>query len=224
MCFSVQIDRDVNKVAHRLGAQISTLHFEHLAQSALIHPKKFKSVDEQGRIYPNYYSPVIVIENKKRLIKPMRYRVRPRRSKEEVPTKFNVFNARLDSLLTRQTWSPLIGKQHCLIPALSFFEWVTSDGKKKQIEFMPENQSTMWVAGLYDIWIAPDKSETIESFAIITTDPPEEISSKGHDRCPITLEDGQIDEWLDTTMETKKNCLELLTNSRQLRYGNKWVV
>jgi putative SOS response-associated peptidase YedK len=71
-----------------------------------------KAPSDDGRVFSKYFANVIVSENEQRLIKPMRYRVRPNGSKEEVPTKYNVFNARLDSLEIRQTWIPLFMHNH----------------------------------------------------------------------------------------------------------------
>lgn len=63
-------------------------------------------------------------QNNSNTIVPMRYRIRPSGSSEEIPTKYNVFNARLDSLETRQTWSSLFMRNHGLFPFKRFFEWV----------------------------------------------------------------------------------------------------
>lgn len=60
--------------------------------------KLFKSVGDDGKIFPNYFANVIISRHHKRLITPMRYRIRPHGPEEEIPTKFNVFNARFDSL------------------------------------------------------------------------------------------------------------------------------
>ena len=56
----------------------------------------FKEAGNNSRIYPGYSAPVIVWENGTRQIRPMRYRVRPHGSAEEIPARFNVFNAGLD--------------------------------------------------------------------------------------------------------------------------------
>lgn len=223
MCFSVQIDRDVNKVAQRLGAQIDKVKFDFFTKKMAEGPKKFKGATEDGRIYPNYYAPVVVMENEKRIIRPMRYRIRPAGSKEEVPSKFNLYNARLDSLLSRRTWETIVGKKHCIIPVISFYEWVSFEGKKKQIQFWPKEKETLWVAGLYDEWSAQDGLDHIDSFAVITTEPPDEILSMGHDRCPITLCESKIDEWINTKNLNLSKKIELLRASEEMKYGHSWV-
>ena len=72
----------------------------------------FKEAGNNARIYPGYFAPVIVWGNGMRQIRPMRYRVRPHGSAEEIPARFYVFNARLDSLETRRTWKGLFMRKH----------------------------------------------------------------------------------------------------------------
>lgn len=223
MCFSVQIDRDIKKIANKLTAQIDQEKFEELSYRAKENPKKIKFADESDRIYPNYYAPVIYQEKKQNILSPMRYRIRPAGSKEEVPSKFNLFNARLDSIYKRKTWEHLIGRKHCLVPIKSFYEWVLHEDKKKQIQFLPTTRETLWVASLYDQWTAKDQSEIIESFAVITTEPPPEVASMGHDRCPVTLSEKNLDLWLDTETDDVDSQMKLLQTAAQEKYRYEWV-
>lgn len=170
----------------------------------------FRTDDGDGKIYPNYFAPVIVLENEQRSIKWMRYRVRPKNSTEEIPSKYNVFNARKDSLLERSSWKHIFGKNHCLFPFIKFYEWVEQNGKKKLINFHPDNYELMWAPGIFDTWISPDKKMGFNSFAIITDDPPPEINEAGHDRCPIFLKEDLIDEWLNPKKHSQSTFLELL--------------
>jgi len=121
MCFSIQVDRDLNRISQRFQAKVDRVLFEKFLANKERNPKLYKGPDIDDRIFPNTYAPVIVGENNQRNIRPMRYRVRPAGSREEVPNKFNVFNARLDSLESRKTWTPLFMKKHCLVPILKFY-------------------------------------------------------------------------------------------------------
>ncbi|MCB0391327.1 MAG: SOS response-associated peptidase family protein [Bdellovibrionales bacterium] len=230
MCFSVQVDKDLKKIAKRFHAEISKQdfdqlqHLQKLEQSMSSEELKiemglkrkpssslFKEADEHGRIYPNSFAPVIVWENNKRLIKPMRYRVRPAHSKQEIPSKYNVFNARLDSLEKRKTWQSLFMKKHALFPFVRFYEWVENpQGKSQLISFAPENRAIMWAPALYDNWVSADKKIQFASFAIITNDPPPEVAEMGHDRCPIFLNENSIDQWLQPEKNNKQKMYELL--------------
>jgi putative SOS response-associated peptidase YedK len=186
-------------------------------------PKEFKFSGADGRVFSNYLAPIIVEENGERLIQDMRYRVRPAGSLTEIPNKFNVFNARLDSLETRQTWMPLFLKRHGLVPMTGFFEWVEDEKqKKKLIKFLPEGRDFMWAPVLWDEWISPDKKTAFRSFAIITDDPPEEILKMGHDRCPIFLRENEINHWLNPKELTIKSAYEILSHREDVYYAYQW--
>ncbi|MCO4795582.1 MAG: SOS response-associated peptidase family protein, partial [Bacteriovoracaceae bacterium] len=216
MCFSVQIDRNLNRVANRFGAEVhreAFLRFNELKEQS---PKIYKAPDEQNRIFPNYHAPIILKANGKRILKPMRYRVRPQGSSEEVPSKYNLFNARIDALESRKTWQPLFMSTHCLFPFTNFFEWVVHEGKKKLITFKPEEKDIMWAPALYDVWKSRDGNQTIESFALITNDPPPEIERMGHDRCPIFLKEEYIEDWLSPENETRDEVYEMLNEQESV--------
>lgn len=245
MCFSIAVDRNINKLSDYFGAMISAKDTQSLQNLFMLqekmdpekldmllgikHSKKkhappFREPSEDGRVFPNYFTDVIVEEKEKRLIKPMRYRVRPHGSKEEVPTKFNVFNARIDSLESRKTWSSLFMSNHGIVPFVKFYEWVPGpDGKPKLITFAPEQRDMMWAPCLWDEWVSKDGSIVFKSFAIITDDPPREIEIMGHDRCPIFLKDDYISEWLNPSASSKNEIYEILKQRENVHYSHSWV-
>lgn len=245
MCFSIAVDKNINKLSAYFGAMISikdshglqnllelqrnmdSAEFDSLMgikHSAKKRSMPFKIPGEDGRVFSNYFTDVIVDEGDKRLIEPMRYRVRPNGSKEEIPSKYNVFNARVDSLETRNTWASLFMKNHGLVPMVSFYEWVAGDnGKPKLINFFPEGRDLMWAPCLWDEWVSKDGKLHFKSFAIITDDPPEEISMMGHDRCPIFLKDDEINSWLNPLKHSKDEIYKLLKHKEKVRYKYSWV-
>lgn len=231
MCFSVQVDKDIVKLAKMFKAQINDAEFNNLKylqslensmssdelKKALGLKRRpqgqlFKECDKEERIYPNYFAPVIINQGGTRTIVPMRYRIRPSGSSEEIPSKYNVFNARLDSLETRQTWSNIFMRNHGLFPFKRFFEWVEDENKKKKlISFTPENREIMWAPCLWDYWSSKDGRIKFFSFALITTDPPPEVLEAGHDRCPIFLEKKQISSWLNPKHNKLNDYYNMLT-------------
>lgn len=146
------------------------------------------------RIYPYYFAPVIVSDGSKRLVVPARYRILPRTG-VEVPNQYNVFNARRDSLQVVRSWKPLFGRQHALFPFERFYEWVARDSGKVEISFNPDGHDGMHAAALFEIYCHPELGP-IRSFAMVTDEPPPEVSSAGHDRCPVFLQSDLIDDWL----------------------------
>src|SRR5688500_7237205 len=106
MCYSAMVVQDLKLLHRRFGAVPVRDSFEAYEVLSAQNPKKFKTLVDNPRIYPNYYAPIILNDGSlhKRVIKPMRYRIRPAFSDAEVPTKYNLFNARVDALEDRRTW------------------------------------------------------------------------------------------------------------------------
>ena len=245
MCFSIALKTKIQKIQDFFDCE---LDFEAVAQFKQLlkieqdfgkektlrllgeNPKSkrkspiFKTRAEDGIIYSNYFAPVIVLKDSKLKIIPMRYRVRPQHSKQEVPSKYNVFNARRDSLYQRKTWKNIILKNHGLVPFDSFFEWVEDQGKPRLIRFFPKNKELMWAPCLWDSWQSDDKSIQFCSFAIITDEPPLEVSEKGHDRCPIFLEKKMIHKWLDTKNLDKDKVENILQLRENEKFSSQWYL
>ena len=86
--------------------------------------------------------PVVQLDAGKRVVRPMRYRVLPKNG-VEYPTKYNVFNARRNSIFDPtpagerdKIWKSMIGKTHAVFPFVRFYEWVEDEsGKKVEIFF-----------------------------------------------------------------------------------------
>lgn len=149
-----------------------------------------------SRIFPGWYAPVMVMENGRRTIKPMRYQCRPAGKPAFYDTKYpGTYNARLDNL--RGFWKGQFGHTHGLVLVDAFFENVARpDGKNLVLQFRPNPPETMLVACLWSRWTAPGQKDLL-SFAIITDDPPPEILEAGHDRCPVPIKPEHIDAWLN---------------------------
>ena len=245
ICFSIEVEKNINKLSDyfkasqapakqaefdrllMLQAEMDSQEFDQ--SLGLKHSNKkrstiFKIPANDGRIFSNYFANVVMEENSKRIIHPMRYRIRPHDSSAEIPTKFNVFNARIDSLESRKTWKPLFMKNHGIIPFKKFYEWVPGENKKpKLIAFYPDQREMMWAPCLWDEWISKDGRIYFKSFAIITDEPPAEIKRMGHDRCPIFLKEANIDSWLRPQNGKNEEIYSLLQEREEVEYQHVWV-
>lgn len=218
MCFSLEVDTDLLNISKLYSAELSRKYFQEFKSNFEQYPKEFKTPSKEGTIYPNTFASVIVEENSQRVLRPMRYRLRPSWSEKEIPSKYNLFNARSDSLLDRKTWSGLIGRKHAILVFNKFYEWVEYQGEKRLIHFKAKNCRYMVAPALWDSWQGEDYR--IDSFAIITKDPNPEILQAGHDRSPIFLKDSSIDEWLKPQARSANQWQEFLGNSNQV-YGTE---
>jgi putative SOS response-associated peptidase YedK len=170
------------------------------------------------RIYPFYFSPVIMVEKTARIITPMRYRILPRTG-VEIPSKYNVFNARRDSLLEARTWKQTFSKQHAIFPFVKFYEWVEQKARKVEISFSPDGFESMWAASLFEEYKSPT-SGLIRSFAMVTDDPPKEVAAAGHDRCPVFIEQSKMDDWLNPEGQSLKTLDALLDHKQKTYYSH----
>jgi len=153
------------------------------------------------RIFPFWYAPVLLIENGKPIVRPMRYLCRPQGM--DATTDYTKdgkvsgkYNARRDNLT--KFWRKQFGHTHGLMLAETFYENV-DDGKggSKEIQFRPRTGETMYVAGLYSHWIDPNgKEPDLWSFAAITDEPEPEVAAQGHDRTIINIKPEHVDVWL----------------------------
>jgi len=94
----------------------------HLKKIAALKRTELKASD--SRIFPFWYAPLIVMENGKRVIKPMRYHCRPNGKPASYDKRYDgLYNARRDNL--EGFWKELFGVRHGVLVATSFFENVS---------------------------------------------------------------------------------------------------
>jgi putative SOS response-associated peptidase YedK len=163
--------------------------------------EELKSTDlapRYSRIFPGWYAPVMVMENGRRVVTPMRYHCRPAGKPAFYDEKYpGIYCARRDNL--RGFWKGQYGRTHGLILVDAFYEQVKQpDGTNVVLEFRPDPPQTLLVACVWSHWRATKPGEKdLLSFAIITEDPPPEIAATGHDRVLIPIKPENIDAWLN---------------------------
>jgi putative SOS response-associated peptidase YedK len=163
--------------------------------------------DEDARIFPGHYAPVMVVEGGRHVIKPMRYQCRPPGRPASYDRQFpGTYNARRDNL-EGSFWRGLFGHSHGVMIINAFYENVPRhraegrelrEGEKAEnlvLEFRPRPTQDMLVACLWSRWTAPGEPELL-SFAAITDEPPTEVAAAGHDRCVVPLRPENVDAWL----------------------------
>ncbi len=169
--------------------------------------KRSEQREDDSRIYPMHYAPVIVLEDGQRVVKPMRYQCLPAGKAFENDKKFpGTYNARRDSL--NRYWKTTFGTSHGVMLATKFFENVEThrmEGRELRpgekvsntvLEFQPRGLPVMVVACLWSQWTGPEIPDGLLSFAAITDEPPAEVSAAGHDRCIVPIRPENLDAWL----------------------------
>jgi putative SOS response-associated peptidase YedK len=192
---------------------------------ALTKLSDLRRTDPKGsdsRIYPGYFSPVMVMENGKRVIKPMRYQCRPAGKPAFYDTKYpGTYNARRDNL--EGFWKGQYGHTHGIMVVNAFYEHVAvpkadnaAETENTILEFKPRPVQDMLVACLWSHWKG-DGEPDLYSFAAITDEPPAEVSAAGHDRCIIPIKPDNIDAWLNPDPKDLK-ALNTILDDRERPY------
>lgn len=179
--------------------------------------------ERDDRIFPDWYAPVLIVENGKRIVRPMRYHCRPAGMDPSIDhTKdgrvSGTYNARRDNLM--RFWRNQFGHTHALMLAETFYEQV-DDGKggSKEIHFQPRTGETMYIACLYSHWTDPAGQEPdLWSFAAITDEPEPEVAAQGHDRTIINIKPEYVDAWLNPDPNNLDALFAILDDKRHPYY------
>lgn len=156
--------------------------------------ERTQATDDDARIYPLHFAPIIVKEGGEKRLVLGRYHCRPANQPASIDRKFpGLYNARRDNL--EKFWRHEFGQSHALFVIDAFFENVERDGKNVVLQFVPKPPRPMLVAALYARWQKPGEPDLL-SFAAITDEPPPEIAAAGHDRVVINLTDEAAEAWL----------------------------
>jgi putative SOS response-associated peptidase YedK len=152
--------------------------------------------EDDLRIFPGHYAPVMVMEHGRRVVRPMRYQCRPPGKPAHWDAKYpGTYNARRDNL-DGEFWRGLFGLSHGVMVIQGFYEHVKRAGQNVVLEFSPRPEQDMLVACLWSRWTVQGHPDLL-SFAAITDEPPPEIAAAGHDRCVIPIRLENVDAWLN---------------------------
>lgn len=197
------------------------------AQDRLQDLHRVQLLPRDNRIFPGTYAPVMVSENGRRVIKPMRYQCRlpdkPARNDALYP---GTYNARRDSL--EGYWRGAFGVRHGVVVVQAFYEHVqrhaitggTLDGAGKGqdivLEFRPDPPRDLLLACLWAEWEGPEGR--LLSFATITDAPSADVLAAGHDRGVVPIRAEHLDAWLNPDPAQLAAQYALLDDREEIRY------
>ena len=185
-------------------------------------------VDEDARIFPGWYAPVLVWEDGRKVVRPMRYQCRPAGKPAFYDAKFpGTYNARRDNLTG--FWQAQFAATRGVVLVEAFYENVSrhamehrelAPGEREEnvvLEFRPRPAHEMLVACLWSHWRDPaGQAPDLLSFAAITDEPPPEVAAAGHDRCVIPIRPEHLEAWLDPA--TGADALQAILDDRERPY------
>ena len=176
--------------------------------------------DISGRAHPYSLAPVIIgnVNSSEYRLAHMNFSLVPHWSKEK-KVKFATHNARLygedkTPIFEKPSWKVPFTKNHCLVVMDSFLESV-HDGPYagNVIAFKNIDNSPLIAAGIYDQWLDTSTGEVLESFSILTHDPPKFVMDAGHDRCPVFLNKNASLRWPFINSSNPQAHLDFLLNN-----------
>jgi putative SOS response-associated peptidase YedK len=115
-------------------------------------------------------------------------------SKDGKPS-YSTINARAEGVQTAVSYREPFKTWRCIVPASGYFEWTGPKNDRQPHYFTRADGQPMGLAGLWDRWRSKDKSETKETFTIVTTEP-SKFAVQFHNRMPLILEPESFDPWL----------------------------
>jgi len=186
-----------------------------LGRPLLSHHPSEQDGEYDLRVLPFWKSPVITSGAANQWhLQDMQFSLLPSWSKVRKP-KFATYNARIESITEKPTWRGPFERNHCLVPITGFIEAVYEGPYQgNMIQFSGDQGEILWAAGIFDKWQDIQTGEFVESFAILTDEPPKFIAEAGHDRCPIFLSNKAWNSWIFNNAQDNKQRLAILKEGR----------
>ncbi len=170
------------------------------------------AIDE--RVMP-YRPGFVVVEREGSLfLQQMQFSLVPSWSKEP-KVKFATHNARLETIAEKPTWKGPLQSRRALVPITRFVEPIyTGEFAGNMVQFHEPQDTVLYAAAIWDSWTNKETGEVLESFSIITSDPPKFIAEIGHDRCPVFVTKDISEQWLEPIKKPADELIELLNAHR----------
>ena len=119
-----------------------------------------------------------------------------------------LINARSETLLEKPAFKNAFRRRRCLIPADGYYEWHTSENRKRPYFIHRRDGAPIGFAGLAETWMGPN-GEELDTVAIVTTAASADLAVLHH-RVPVTIAPGDFDRWLDCRADDVEAAMGLL--------------
>src|ERR1700760_3580690 len=158
-------------------------------------------------IAPTQPVPVVIIESGASHFRLMRGGFLPAWVKD--PRQFSlVINARSETLLEKPAFKNAIKRRRGLIPADGYYEWHTTEQRKRPYFIYRRDRQPIGFAALAETWIGPN-GEELDTVAIVTAPAGADLAALHH-RVPVTIAPADFDRWLDGRTYDAEMVMELL--------------
>jgi putative SOS response-associated peptidase YedK len=163
-------------------------------------------------VAPTQPVPVVIIENGNRHFRLMRWGFLPAWVKD--PRQFSlVINARSETLLEKPAFKNAIKRRRCLIPADGYYEWHTTEQRKRPYFIHRRDGQPVGFAALAETWIGPN-GEELDTVAIVTAAASPDLAVLHH-RVPVTIMPKDFERWLGGFADDVTEAMALLVAPRE---------
>jgi putative SOS response-associated peptidase YedK len=159
-------------------------------------------------ISPTQPIPVVIVENGARHFRLMRWGLLPSWVKD--PRKFALLiNARSETVREKPAFKNAIRRRRCLIPADGYYEWHTTDNRKRPYFIHRSDGAPMSFAAVAETWMGPN-GEELDTVAIVTAAASADLAALHH-RVPVAIRPVDFERWLDCRSDDADGVMMLLT-------------
>ena len=116
-------------------------------------------------------------------------------SKTRARKNYATFNAKSETLHKSSTFREPFRRRRCVLPISGFFEWQKVAGIRRPYYIQAATDGLL-LAGVWDRWRSADRTEKVDSFAVVTTAAHPGFEAI-HNRQPVMLSLDEGREWMD---------------------------
>jgi len=122
-----------------------------------------------------------------------------------------MINARAETVAEKPAFRSPLERRRCVLPADGFYEWLRTGKERLPHLFTAADGSVLAFAGLWEVWRPKDDpdAEPLRTCTIVTT-AANATMRPIHDRMPVVLPGTAWDRWLDPTLRTAGDVVDLL--------------
>jgi putative SOS response-associated peptidase YedK len=140
----------------------------------------------------------VLVRHDVRALRVVRWGLVPSWAKDpKVGARF--INARRETVADKPAFRAAYARRRCLVPADGYYEWQVADGRKQPWFLSSRDGAPLAMAGLYELWRAPDDTR-LWTCTVLTTEAADE-HGEIHDRTPLLVPPGDWARWLDPALE-----------------------
>jgi len=120
-----------------------------------------------------------------------------------------LINARSETVTEKPSFRAAAAARRAIVPAMGYYEWAAEGSLKVPYFLHPDDDAVIGFAGLYEWWHNAAADDWLCSMTIITR-PATDALGHIHDRMPVVVPAGLVDDWLSPSIKNLADVETLL--------------